>query len=816
MKAPSTKSCRNLKRPVHLLWGFLLLICGTSGVFAQTSPVTISGKVIDDHNNDPLAFVNIALKTEKDSTTVEGTVTDEEGNFSLENIEPQKYYIEVSYTGYATFRKSVYVGKESEFLDIGTIPLEEKSMDLEEVEVSAKKDEVSNRMHKKTISADKNISQQGGSMLQAMKNLPGITTQDGKLKLRGSDKVIILIDGKQSAITGYDSQEGLDEIPASDIDEIEIINNPSAKNEASGSAGIINIKTKKNKETGLNGKLGISTGLGGLWKRKSNFPDVSHQYLRTPKANPSVSLNYRKEDINIFVKVDDYHAKTLHHNDFTTRTYEDGSVVKQQFKRNKRNNYLNGKVGADWFIDDNNTLTVSGAFTNKTKTNDGEQPFFNEDLSERERLWKMHEDDHKTLGEATADFEHKFQEAGHALEIGFDYSFTRRHKKYDFENILPDSEGTDAFDFVADEHIYEFNLDYTKPLKHGKLETGAKLRYRNIPTAMDFMPGKNSVLDSTAGGWAEYKELIPAVYGNYDFETETWEAELGVRLEYMRINYDVNPEHPTYDSDSYHYFEPFFNAQLGYKFNEDNRLSIFYNRRVDRPRAKDLRIFPKYDDAEILKIGNPGLIPQFTNKFEVGFKTNWKEGYLYSAVYHRIEKNTIHQISTTLPDDDLIYDIFQNAGKSYYTGLEIILSEALTDWYDFDLNANLYRHQINAFTVENLYPEPQTYSGDEKTNTSGNIKLNNHFSLPQDFKMELTGHYIAPDKVPQGKEGHRFSLDLGVKKTIQEGRGELYFNANDLLNTMVAKETVNGDAFKYTTKDYHETQVFRVGYNYKF
>ncbi len=778
--------------------------------------VTVFGKVVDKSNEKPLPSVNITLNTAKDSTIVNGAVTDEKGNFKIEDIRPQKYYLNITYVGYRTHQESVYIGEQSENLNIGKIKLEENSTELSEVTVSGRRDMVGNRMDKKIISADQNITQSGGSMLQALRNLPGVTTDDDKVKLRGSDKVLILIDGRQSAVTGIDNQGGLDDIPASDIDKIEIINNPSARHEANGSAGIINIITKKEKRTGLNGELGISAGLGGLWKRKDNYPEVSPQSLRTPKISPSASINYRTEKINLFAKVDDRYGKVQHSNRFTTRTYKDGSVVKQQFKRDKEANHIDGTTGMDWFIDGNNTLTLAGSFTLKSKTNDGEEPVFNEDLSERKRLWTMTEDDHKNTAAVTANYEHRFEEAGHKLEMNLDYSLTHSHKKYNFINILPHSEGTDAFDYQSKEHIYSFGLDYTRPLKYGKLETGAKIRYRNIPSDMDFMPGKNSVIDPDAGGWAEYKELIPAVYANYDVETENWIAELGLRMEYMHINSEVNPNHPVYESRGYHYFEPFVNAQVGYKFNENNRLSLFYNRRVDRPTVEELRIFPKYDDAEILEIGNPGLIPQFTNEVELGFKTSWEKGYLFSAAYHRIEKNTIQQISTGSPDNDLIYDIFQNAGKSYFTGVEMVFTQNITDGYDLELNGNIYRHQINAFTVENLYPVPQTYTGEEQTNVSGNVKLNNNFDFSHGFRAQLTGIYIAPDRIPQGKEGQRFSLDLGLKKSIQAGQGEIYFNATDLLNTMRPKKTVTGEDFSYTEVDYKETQIFRIGYNYKF
>ena len=256
--------------------------------------------------------------------------------------------------------------------------------------------------------------------------------------------------------------------------------------------------------------------------------------------------------------------------------------------------------------------------------------------------------------------------------------------------------------------------------------------------------------------------------------------------------------------------------RLAYKLNDNNKLSVFYNRRVDRPNEVDIRIFPKYDDAEIIKVGNPALRPQFTNSLELGYKNNWNNGYFYSALYHRFANGTITRISSIVPGSNLIYAIFQNAGRSYNTGLEAILNQKVSDVYSFNINGNIYRNQIDAFTVQNLYPEPNTFSAAQQTAISGNLKLNNTFRFADGWDAQMTAVYLAPDIIPQGKIMSRFSIDAGVKKSVQKGKGELFFNATDLLNTMVIKRKIDGAGFRYTSDDYYETQVIRLGYSYKF
>ena len=785
--------------------------------YAQTAGVTLSGVIKNKADKSILPFVNIVLKAEKDSSFITGTMSNEEGRFVLTNIQTGNYLLQFSYAGFITKLQPILVGRLNSFLDAGTIELQQDATLLQAVVIRSAQDEVSNRMDKKTYSVAANISQSGGSVLQTLKNLPGVTTsQDGKVELRGSDKVALLIDGKQTALTGFGSQTGLDNIPASAIDRIEIINNPSAKYDANGNAGIINIIYKKNKQQGFNGKVGMTTGVGALWKKKENLPTIRPQYQATPKINPSITLNYRKKNINTFLQADWLYTETLNKNEFVTRTYADGTIINQQTKRNRNTHFVTTKAGVDWNINSQDMLTVSGLFGIEKIIDRGDQPFFNKDYTDRDRLWQFVEDELKTTAVASAAYQHKFRQAGHLFNIGFNYTFHREDEQYDFVNTLPAYTGLDSFKLLSDEHVADVNIDYVKPFSHGRLEGGVKFRYRDIPTNMRFKPGINSPLDTSAGGAATYTEFIPAVYGNYVYESRKIEAEIGVRVEYVDLQYKVNPNHNTYKSDGYTYTQPFPNVRLAYKINELNKVSLFYNRRVDRPNEVDIRIFPKYDDAEIIKVGNPTLSPQFTNTYEVGYKTTLKKGYFYAAGYHRSTEGTITRIATQVPPGTLIYTVFQNAGHSSNTGIEMVLQYDVSKVFSFNSNVNLYQNIIDAFTVENKYPIPSVYSALKEKVTSGNIKLNGIFHLPKQTDLQVTGIYLAPDIIPQGKIGTRFSVDMGIKKPLQKSKGELFFNASDIFNTLKIRKTINGNGFKLISTDYYETQVVRMGYSYKF
>jgi len=782
---------------------------------AQQTEVTLSGLIKSKYDKTALPFVSIIIKAEKDSSFVAGTVSNEEGRFSLSNIKSGNYFLHLSYSGYQSIFKQILVGTLNAYIDLGIIEMNEDTKLMESIVVKSKQEELSNKMDKKIYSLSANVSQFGGSVLQSLKNLPGITTsQDGKVELRGSDKVVILIDGKQTALTGFGSQSGLDNLPASAIERIEIINNPSAKYDANGNAGIINIIYKKNKELGFNGKLGLSSGLGALWKKKENLPGIRPQYQRTPKINPSLTLNFREKKINVFLQSDWLYTETLNKNEFVTRSFIDGSIIEQQTKRNRNTHFLTNKAGIDWTISERDMLTVSGLYGLEKIIDRGDQPFFKKE--NRVRLWQFLEDELKTTIMASLAYQHKFKEPGHLMNLGFNYTFHREDEKYNFINILPSFTGLDSFKLISDEHVTDFNFDYIKPLKQGRIEAGLKFRYRDIPTNMQFKPGLNSPLDTGAGGAATYTEIIPAVYSNYNYENTKIEAELGLRVEYVNLNYQVNPNHNTYKSDGYNYIQPFPNLRIAFKINELNKISLFYNRRVDRPNEVDIRIFPKYDDAEIIKVGNPGLRPQFSNSIELGYKSTLKNGYLFTSIYHRRTEGTITRIATQDPPSTLIYTVFQNAGKSYNTGLEFIFQHDFSKSISINTNVNVYRNTIDPFSVENKYPNRSIYASPKQTITSGNLKFNGVFHFLKNTDLQLTAIYLAPDIIPQGRIGERFSLDMGMKKSIQKGKAEFFVNASDLLNTMNIRKEIIGNGFTMISTDYFETQVFRIGYNRKF
>lgn len=794
-----------------------LLLCAAAHAEAQSSGVTLSGRVQDAESRSPIPYLTVQLLTEKDTAFVAGRLTNESGAFTFSGLSKGAYLIIVRSLGRVPLRQRVLIGELSAYLDLGVLPMARAAQNLSQIVVTGAEEGVANTMDKKTFTVADNISQAGGSVLQAMSTVPGVTVeQDGKVLLRGSDKVMVLIDGKQTALTGFGTQNGLNNLPASSLDHIELINNPSARYDANASAGIINLVLKKEEQRGMNGRFGMMAGAGALWMKKENLPTIRPQFRGTPKFNPSIGVNYRQGATNTFAQFDWLYAPTLNKNEFATRTYDDGRVIVQQIKRNRRTDYTTLNAGVDHAFNSHNSWTFSTLFNREKIIDKGDNPYFDGTLQQRYRLWQFLEDEVKYTAFGTSVFTHRFPEPGHTMVLTGNYSFHREDEKYYFTNTLPTSVGTDAFKLISDEHVVDLNADYIKPLRQGRVELGFKGRYRSIPVDMNFVPGQNSVIDAGAGGWATYRETIPALYSNYVFENERIELEGGLRIESVQVAYDVNPDHNTYKSDGYRYLQPFPNVRAAWKISAANKLSLFVNRRVDRPNEVDIRIFPKYDEPELIKVGNPALQPQYATSAELGYKSTWAKGSAYGALYHRIVDGTITRIATQTPGSVLLYNIFQNAGRSRSSGSEVLVQQTVSPAFSLSANANFFYRVFDAFTVANRYPVPTSYTAPRETLTSGSVKVNAAFSVASDWQTQVSNVFLAPDLLPQGRVGSRYALDIGMKKSVQQGKGDIVINATDLLNTNQAERRIRGTNFRLVSTDYAETQAIRVGFNRKF
>jgi outer membrane receptor protein involved in Fe transport len=801
--------------------GMMGLGCCIGLLFAgqrlQAQNATLFAKVVYEEDKMPAAFANVLMLAEKEDAFLQGTLTNENGEFVFEGVSPGSYTIQISFMGYQRTEKSIVVGKLSPYYDLGTLFLKEQDFGLQEVLVQGRKDEIRGNLDRKVFDMGDNLTQMGGSLLQAMQNLPGVEiSRDGKLMLRGSDKIAVLLDGQQSAITGIASQEGLDNIPVAMVERIEIINNPSSKYDANAMAGIINIVLKKEEAKGWNGRLGMAGGLGSLWEKRPNIFGIRDQYRFTPNANPSLSLNYKKKDFNFFVSGDLLWHQKITRNEFIQREYAGGETVDQQFLENRTQPIYNIKAGFDWKINNQNDITFFGLYNLRAYTDLGDLPYLSGSDGSLLRYWKYYEYEANKTFQSSILHRYKFSQPGHKIETAVNYSFRRKEEVFNFSDLRLGLMGTDTTQLLADENMVDVTVDYTKPLARGRYEAGLKGRARVFPNQIDFIPGENSILDLSLQGSAEYREWLYALYGNYIFESGNLSLEGGLRAEYAQVDYLVDPNHGTYSSDGFDYLELFPSFRMGYRLRENSSLSVFYNRRVDRPEEKNLRVFPQYSDPEILPLGNPGLLPQFTQSMEIAHKLSWEKGYFYLSLYHRISRQILTRILTQIPESTLFVLVDQNAGRGYNSGTEWVLTQALGKGMEWQFNGNVYKNTLEAFSIFNAYPSRVDFSEGRRSNYTGNGKLTLKGKIKKAFQWQMSFLYFAADILPQGRIEDRYALDIGATYRIQSGQGEFFFNASDVFNTMRIKIKREGEGFLLQSVDLYETQIFRLGYQYRF
>ena len=666
-----------------------------------------------------------------------------------------------------------------------------------------------------------NIAQSGGSVMDIMKTMPGITVdQEGKVMLRGSDKVMILIDGKQSSLTGFGNQKGLETIPSSNIESVEIINNPSAKYDASGMAGVINIQYKKEKENGWNGDASFNFGLGTLTKAKEDLPTELGSYSLNPKYIPGLNLNYKNEKIHIFFMPEAMFLKNLPNNEFTTRTYSDGTETASQVPENRTQQHYIINGGMDWYLDDNNTLTISGVYDWESHVDTSQVPYINVNAGARYRFWAWNEEEITGYMNYSLNYNHQFNEPGHELDLHAQYTKGWEDESYYLNDSSAIRQGKDATHIIATEHTTSISADYVKPLRSGRLEGGAKLQWRRLPVEYTVTPGTNSIIYPSMGDWSDWGEDIYAAYLNYVYEKSKFDIEGGLRAEYTNVFYTIAPENIYYPKDdSYDYLKLFPNIRLTYKLNALNSISAFYNRRIDRPGEPELRIFPKYDDPELLKVGNPYLRPQFTQSFELAYKKRWESGSVFLSGYHRMIEDAYQRIYSSDESNSqysIVNKIYQNTGNAINTGLEVVFSQKITERWDVSGSLNWYNNVIDAYQGILYFPYERTFSIEESNDNTWDFKLNNQIELTKGIQIQLTGVYYAPKYIPQGKQLARSSIDLGIKKDVIKGKGEITFSFSDILNDFKIRQEINGNGFTAVYQNYYETQVAKLGFKYKF
>ena len=790
---------------------------------AQDVPgeATVSGRVIDRNTRQPAPFVTVTVTDAASGATVTGALTDDSGRFVVSGLAEGRYVITSTFLGYLPVEADILIGDKNDIFNIGDIELVSASRDLEEVVVSARQEILEASMDRRVFSLEDIIAQGSGSLLDAMRGLPGITVeQDGKVLLRGSDRVAILVDGKQSSLTGFGNQSGLDSVPAANIESIEIINNPSARYDAAGMAGIINIVYARERDQGLHVDAGMTIGSGQLTKRKDDLPTEIGSYARNLKVIPNLNLVHNEENIQYFLQAEILFQEDIPNNEFTSRFYDDGRVIYSQVPENREQVHYVVNGGFDRSLDDYRTLTFSSIIDFETHTDVAQVPFIDGATGDLNRFWFWEEKEDTGFFNVNLDYVRRFEEPGHQYSLSFQYTRGWEDEAYFLNEISPVRIGTDATHLVAKENTLPVQIDYVRPLRSGRFEAGARLQNRWIPISYDVQRGQNSVIYSGLGDWSEWGEDIYSGYMNYVHEKERYDVEAGIRIEQTDVYYDLPLQNIYYDqSDSYDYFKLYPNVRLTYNVNDLNRISVHYNNRVDRPGEPELRIFAKYDDPELLKVGNPYLRPQFTETFEIAYERLWDTGSIIVSAYHRNIEDPFTRVFAIDPTNqvyDIINRVYQNVGSGANTGFEFIATQDIGENWELSGSINWYDNVIDQDQVTLLFPVVRPFNVQRSQDNTWDAKLNNQFEFRNGLELQVSVVYYAEKNIAQGTQAARSSVDLGLSKPVMSDRGEIVASFVDIFNAFGLKQLISGDGFDAVYENYYETQVFSLGFNYQF
>lgn len=798
-----------------------LISCSAAAQDAPLGDATVSGRVIDAATRQPVAFVTVTVTAEIAGITVPGALTNESGRFVVSGLTEGNYILTSSLLGYRPVDSPVLIGDKNFFYDLGDIEFPPATGDIEEVVVLGEGQVLEATLDRRVFSLEDSIAQGSGSLLDAMRGLPGITVdREGRVLLRGSDRVAILLDGKQSSLTGIGNQSGLDNIPAANIESVEIINNPSSRYDAAGMAGIINIVYKREQDAGLHVDAGLTVGSGQLTKRKADLPTDLGSYYRNDKIIPSVNLVNNSDNGSAFFQGEILFQEDIPNNEFTSRFYDDGRIVYSQVPENREQTHIIVSGGLDRSLDGNRTLTFSSILDFETHIDEAQVPFIDGHTGDRNRFWFWEEDEDTGFFNVNLDYEHRFEQPGHEYSITAQYIRGWEDEAYFLNEISQVRVGDDATHLVAEENTLPVQIDYVKPLRSGRLEAGGRLQRRWIPITYDVNRGGNSVIYQGLGDWSEWGEDIYAAYVNYVHEKEKYDVEAGLRVEQTDVYYDLPPENIYYDrSDSYDYFRLFPNIRLTYNIDNLNHVSVHYNNRVDRPGEPELRVFPKYDDPELLKVGNPYLRPQFTETFEVAYERIWPSGSVIASLYYRdIEDpfTRVFAIDPTNRDYDIVNRIYQNVGSGTANGLELILTRDISEMWELSGSINWYDNVIDEDVVMLLFPIVRPFVVERSADNTWDAKLNSQFDFRNDWQVQIAIVYYAEKNIAQGREAARSSVDLGVSRTVMDDRGEITFSFVDIFNDFGIKQFISGNGFDAIYENYYETQVMSLGFNYRF
>jgi outer membrane receptor protein involved in Fe transport len=764
-----------------LIINILVLISGLliAQPQANITAMVVKGVVIDEASNEPMIYTTVALYRTSDSSLVTGVVTNDLGIFVLETT-PGTYYLSIDFIGYAKKTvDNITVNRANPMTDLGTIMLETSSVSLAEIEVRAEKSTMQFNLDKKVFNVGKDLANQGGSASDILDNVPSVTVDvEGNVSLRGQGNVRILVDGKPSSLVGSDGS-GLKNIPASMIDRIEVVTNPSARYDAEGMTGIINIVLKKDKKKGFNGSFDVNAG----------FP---------ANYGTALNVNYRRNKLNFFVNYGINYRKGPGGGSLYQELYQgDSTIILDMEREHTRGGWSNNvRTGIDFFATEKVTLT--GALSYRTGIDKNETTLTYRDyINTTENLIGYsdrvdNEDENESKLEYSVNFKKTFDKKEQLWTADIQYSNSSEIEKSNITETFYGSNGQLSKSELEQRSTNNENFknllvqtDYILPFKEkGKLEMGVRFNLRNVDN--DILVEEYDATEWTnltnLSNNLRYKENIYAAYGMIGDKFGKFSYQAGLRYEYSDIEtYLVQTD--TRNPREYGNFFP--SAVLNYEFSEKDAIQMSYSRRIRRPGFWELNPFYSFSDARNFFAGNPNVNPEFTNAYEISYLKFFEKGSLSTAAYYRHTDDVISRIRTV---DSTGFGITlpQNIGFSDAYGLEVNFSYNPFKWWRISGDGNFYRIITDGTSYnEGLYSDTYTWFG----------RITSRMTIYKSVDLQIRGNYRAGEQTPQGSQKARYHFDVAASRDIFKKNGTLTLSISDVFNTRRWNYEVFGDNF---------------------
>lgn len=780
----------------------LLLILPFSGMCQSQGKGVFKGKIIDATTSQPLGFASISVFQTVDEKLVNGTITDENGFFEME-LAFGAFYAEIDFVGYQPQRIAPFqLSKEQKVLDLGAMTLQTTANELDEVVVQAERSSMELSLDKKIFNVGKDLANAGGSATEILANIPSVSVdQEGNVKLRGSNNVRILIDGKPSGLVSIKGGSGLQQLQASMVERVEIITNPSARYEAEGTAGIINIVLKKDTRQGLNGSFELITGV------PENF-------------GVAANLNFRHKKINFFMNYSGAYRRQPGVGKLYQEVFERDTtfILRQRNEGNLRglNNSIRG--GLDYFFNEKSILTAAYLYrrSDANRITDIRYEDFIGNASDFYKLTlrRQDEDEIEPNGEYSVIYKRTFENKNHALlaEVKYIDYWENSDQLFTQSEFGPDDLNTPTKSIVQKslndefEKQWLFQLDYTKPIgKEGKFETGVRSSFRDMTN--DFIVTEqddNGVFNALPGldNIFLYDENIHAAYGIVGNKSGIFSYQFGLRAEWtdvkttLKETNEVNPRK---------YGNLFPSVHITFDLPKNNGIQLSYSRRVRRPFYNDLSPYVTYSDSRNFFSGNPDLNPEFTNAYEMGYLKYFEKGSLSAGIYYRDTEGLIDRIRTVDEEGNSNTRTENLKGEQAY-GVEFTSSYTPFSWWKLDVNFNFFHSDIDGSNIFEDY-KAETYSWFARQTS--------RFTLPKKLDIQLRGNYEAPQKTAQGERQALYYLDFSLSKEIIEKRSTINFTILDVFNTRRNRYTTAGENF-FTRGDYQfRRRQFNLTFTYR-